>query len=161
MKIKKPFTLGYANKTTSLIRDVVALLLGIIFLFYPDVFLTKMLIKVLGAVLACLGILQLIAAVAAMSFVGMGFMTFLIDGIVVVLGISLIFSDLGIRALGLLAGFALIWYAVADLISLWKVRQAVSEYEIHYGGPSGGPDDIQVSDDTIRNAREVDYKKDN
>lgn len=164
MKIRRPFTLGYKSKGMCILRDVIALALGITFLFFPEALLTKVLIKILGVVLAALGIIQLIAAVGAMSLVGMGFLTFLFDGVVVLVGIALIFSDFGIKALGILAGIGLIWYAIADLISLWKVRQAIHEYEIHY---EKKPEDQQtfddgtfrVSDDTLLTAKDVDYKK--
>ena len=164
MRVRKPFTLGYKSKAACIIRDLVALALGILFVFFPDTFLTGALVKILGAILAVLGIIQLIAAVGAMSLVGMGFLTFLLDGIVVLFGISLIFSDFGIKALGLLAGIALIWYALVDFISLWKVHQAMDEYEIRYEkkADSQPADDgsFRVSDDTLLNAKEVDFKKD-
>ena len=164
MRVRRPFTFGYKSKGACIIRDLAALALGILFVFFPDTFLTGALVKILGAILAVLGIIQLIAAVGAMSLVGMGFLTFLLDGIVVLFGISLIFSDFGIKALDLLAGIGLIWYAIADFISLWKVHQAMDEYEIRYEKkPESQPaddDSFRVSDDTLLNAREVDYKKD-
>lgn len=164
MRVRKPFTLGYKSKGACILRDLIALALGVLFVFFPDTFLTGALVKILGVILAVLGIIQLIAAVGAMSLVGMGFLTFVFDGIVVLLGVSLIFSDFGMKALGLLAGIALIWYAIADFISLWKVHQAMDEYEIRYEKkPESKPEDdgsFRVSDDTLLNAKEVDYKKD-
>lgn len=162
MKIRRPFTLGYKSKGMCILRDVVALALGITFIFFPEAVLTKVLVKILGGLLALLGIFQLVAAVGAMSLVGMGFLTFVFDGIVVLLGISLIFSDFGLGTLGLLAGIGLIWYAIADLISLWKVRQAMNEYEIRYEKKPEQPvddDSFRVSDDTLLNAKDVEYKK--
>lgn len=163
MKPRRPFTLGYKSIGMCILRDLLALALGITFLFFPDTFLTSALVKILGAILAVLGIIQLIAAVGAMSLVGMGFLTFIFDGIVVLFGISLIFSNFGIRFLGVLAGLGLVWYAVADIISLWKVRQAMNEYEIRYEKkPEQQPaddDSFRVSDDTLLNAKDVDYTK--
>ena len=162
MKVRRPFTLGYKSKGMCILRDVIALALGIIFIFYPEALLTRILVKILGGLLAVLGIVQLIAAVGAMSLVGMGFLTFIFDGIVVLFGISLIFSNFGLSTLGILAGIGLIWYAIADLISLWKVRQAVHEYEIHYEKKPEQPADdgsFRVSDDTLLTAKDVDYKK--
>ena len=164
MKVRRPFTIGYKSIGMCILRDVLALALGITFILYPDALLTSVLVKILGVILAVLGILQLIAAVGAMSLVGMGFLTFIFDGIVVLFGISLIFSNFGLKFLGILAGLGLIWYAIADLISLWKVRQAVHEYEIRYEKKPEDPqpsDDgsFRVSDDTLNNAKEVDYTK--
>lgn len=162
MKIRRPFTLGYKSKGMCILRDVIALALGITFIFFPEAVLTKVLVKILGGLLAVLGIFQLAAAVGAMSLVGMGFLTFVFDGIVVLLGISLIFSDFGLGTLGILAGIALIWYAIADLISLWKVHQAINEYEIRYEKKPEQPvddDSFRVSDDTLINAKDVDFKK--
>ena len=153
MKPRRPFTLGYKSIGMCILRDLLALALGITFLFFPDTFLTSALVKILGAILAVLG----------MSLVGMGFLTFIFDGIVVLFGISLIFSNFGIRFLGVLAGLGLVWYAVADIISLWKVRQAMNEYEIRYEKkPEQQPvddDSFRVSDDTLLNAKDVDYTK--
>ena len=162
MKVRRPFTIGYKSVGMCILRDVIALALGITFLFLPETWFAAVLIKILGVILAALGILQLIAAVGAMSLVGMGFLTFVLDGIVVLFGISLIFSNFGQKFLGILAGLGLIWYAVADLISLWKVRQAVHEYEIHYEKKPEQPADdgsFRVSDDILTTAKEVDYTK--
>ena len=57
-------------------------------------------------------------------------------------------------AVGIVAGVALIIYGVSELLSSWKMRKAIDEYEIKF--PSGKD---QKKDNPVHDVKDVDYEK--
>jgi len=124
---------GYFNKAAEsrnlvLANAAVDLLLGLILFLAPKA-VAGFIVVAIGVLLVLLGILQIVVLTGAMSFVGLGFMTFVLSGVCVLLGAMLIWSPFGTKVMGILAGFALVWYGVAELIGAWKIGQAIDEYE--------------------------------
>ena len=58
-------------------------------------------------------------------------------------------------AVGTVAGAALIVYGVSELLSSWKMKKAMDEYDIKYPEHTAAPE----QDDRITDVKDVDYEK--
>ena len=159
------FTFGYKKKGESLLRDLICIALGVLLLFYPGAAISTIIVRIIGVVLVAFGVIETLALVGAMSLVGMGFLTFVFSGIAILFGIALIFSNFGLRTMGFITGIGLLWYGISDLISCWKIRQAMKEYDIRRAEKvSSGSSPMQNGSDSITvtnlgDAKEVEYTK--
>ena len=118
---KTPATLPYVNA-------VIDIVLGLVLFIAPKA-VADIIVVLVGIAVVILGVLQLVVLAGAKSFVGMGFMTFLLAGIAVLLGVLLIWSPFGNRVMSIFAGSALVVYGVSELIGAWKINQAINAYE--------------------------------
>lgn len=157
------FTYGYKNKKESIIRALICLVVGILLLVFPDATVSILFVRLIGVALTIFGIVELIALVSVMSLVGMGFMTLVLAGGAVLLGVLLIFSPFGQTVMNYIAGVALAWYGASDLISSWKIRQGIDESvrRATVSEPAPKTDDnlLTISEETLSEAKEVDYEK--
>ena len=137
---------GYKTRTERIIRDIIFIALGVLFLFFPNhwfsgaAFLLG--IRIIGVILLLLGALEVIVLLGAMSVTGVGFLPFL-------LGIGTV-----------LFGFTL-WYGLSDAISGWKIAKAVDEYEIKrtkQAPRQPSSDEFTISED-LGEVKEVEYRK--
>lgn len=136
------------------VNTVVDILLGLVLFAFPG-FFANILVFFIALALLGFAIFQLTALASANRVMSVGLGAFALPVLVLVGGVFLLFrpSFLG-SALGTVAGVMLIVYGVSELISSWKMRKAIDEYEIKY--PSNdGPKVEKPADDV----KDVDYEK--
>ena len=157
---------GYKSRTHRIIRDVIFIVLGVLFLFFPDTWFSAAAlivgIRILGVVLLLLGALEVIVLLGAMSLTGVGFLPFLLAVGTVLFGFAMLFADKegNYWLVKLLSGLALLWYGLSDLLSGWKIGKAVDEYEIHRTkAPDPQPEEDGFDDLDLGSVKEVEYRK--
>ncbi|MBR5699716.1 MAG: hypothetical protein IKX37_01335 [Bacteroidales bacterium] len=157
---------GYKSRTHRIIRDVIFIVLGVLFLFFPDTWFSATAlivgIRILGVVLLMLGALEVIVLLGAMSLTGVGFMPFLLAVGTVLFGFAMLFADRegNYWFIKLISGLALLWYGLSDLLSGWKISKAVDEYEIHRTKePDPQPEEEGFDDLDLGSVKEVEYRK--
>ena len=150
---------GYKNRqngTFSImaVNTVVDILLALMLFMFPA-FFANLLVYLIAFVLICFGVFQLISLASANRVFGMGIFSFVLPILVLLSGVFLMMnpSFLG-SAVGIVAGVALIIYGVSELLSSWKMRKAIDEYEIKYPSEKKSP-----KSDPTQDVKDVDYKK--
>ena len=151
--------MGYKNRQNGTMglmgfNGGVDILLGVLLFLFPG-FVAGLMIYIIGFALLCFGIFQLVALVSANRVMSVGGGSFVLPVIVAIAGGFLILrpSFIG-EAIGVIAGAALIVYGASELLSSWKMKKAIDEYEIKFPGEkpaSNAEDESQVKD--------VDYEK--
>lgn len=128
---------GYRNRQDGAfalmgVNTVVDILLGIMLFSFPG-FFAGLLVYLIAFALICFGLFQLLALGSAVGVMSMGLFTFVLPAIVLLSGVLLILRPafLG-EAIGIVAGVALMVYGISELISSWKMRKAIDEYEIRF-----------------------------
>ena len=113
-------------------NTVVDILLALVLFVFPG-FFANLLVYLIAFALICFGIFQLISLGSASRVFGVGVFAFILPAIVLMSGLFLIFnpSFLG-SAVGVVAGVALIIYGASELLSSWKMRKAMDEYDIKF-----------------------------
>ena len=126
-------------------------------LFIFDSFFADLFIYLIGFILMAFGIFQIVALSSANRIVKLGWFSFLMPVVVTVIGLFLLFNPVFAKAwISILAGAALVVYGASELLSSWKMKKAIDEYEIHRTGPSVSRQDGGFSKE---DAKEVDYQK--
>ena len=127
----------------------VDILLGILLFTFPG-FVAGLMIYIIGFVLLGFGLFQLVALISANRVMKVGGGSFILPAVVFLAGLFLVLrpSFIG-EAIGVIAGAALIVYGASELLSSWKMKKAIDEYEIRF--PSEKPEtepeeDVQVKD---------------
>ena len=128
---------GYKNRANGTfplmaVNTVVDILLALVLFVFPG-FFANLLVYLIAFALICFGIFQLISLGSASRVFGMGAVAFVLPVLVLVSGLFLLSnpSFLG-SAVGIVAGVALIIYGASELLSSWKMRKAIDEYEIKF-----------------------------
>ena len=113
-------------------NTVVDILLALVLFVFPG-FFANLLVYLIAFALICFGIFQLISLGSASRVFGVGVFAFILPAIVLMSGLFLISnpSFLG-SAVGVVAGVALIIYGASELLSSWKMRKAIDEYDIKF-----------------------------
>ena len=89
-----------------------------------------LLIYMIAFVLICLGIFQIVTLISANGVLKVGLWSFLLPVIVLSAGVFLMTGpDFVGETIGLIAGVALMVYGASELLSSWKVKKAIDEYE--------------------------------
>lgn len=120
---------GY--KSLMFTNAVVDVIIGLTLFLNPGI-VGSAIVGIIGVVLVILGIMQVVAMYRALSQLGGSLVALLLSAFAVLLGLFLIFSPLSEAIMKTLAGAALIYYGVTELMSAWKVDQAVRDYEIKF-----------------------------
>lgn len=142
-------------------NSVVDILIGVLMFCYPD-FVAGFIMILLGVVLFLMGLMIIFTLVSAVSFVSMGFWTFLFPAVCTVGGALLIFSEpLGMASVvTVVGGIILLMYGVSELIASWKMRKAMEEYEIRFPDASKAPESGKSSGKgSFDDAIDVQYEK--
>ena len=115
------------------VNAVVDVFLGVLLFFFPG-FVVNIMIYIIGFALLAFGLFQVIALISAVRVYKVGVWSFVLPALVVIAGGFLVArpSFIG-EAMGVVAGAALIVYGVSELLSTWKMRKAIDEYEIKQG----------------------------
>lgn len=103
---------------------VVNLGLGVVLFIFPG-FVARFIIAILGFMLLFFGLFQVISLLSAIKTVNIPMASFIIPILVTLAGGFLIFNPFADSVMVMIAGVSLIVYGVGDLLSAWKMRQAM------------------------------------
>ncbi len=131
------------------------ILIGIV-LFTAPGFVAKFIIYLIGFALLAFGAVQLIALASARRVMNMGPGVFVLPAIVTLVGVILLFNPFAEKAMVMIAGAAMIVYGASELLSSWKMKRAIDEYEIHQAPVQEKPAEPEAS---LEDAKEVEYEK--
>lgn len=109
---------------------VVDVLLGLVLFMFPG-FIARFIIYLIGFMLLAFGAVQLVALISARKVVGMGLGVFILPAIVTLVGGFILFNPFAESVMVTIAGAAMIVYGASELLSSWKMKKAIDEYEIH------------------------------
>lgn len=113
-------------------------------LFIFNGFVANLIIYLIGIVLAGFGLFQIIALLNANRVTRVGVWSFLMPVLVTGAGVFLLFApEFAKSSISLIAGISLLMYGVSELLSSWKMRKAIDEYEVM----------------DVREAKDVEYEK--
>ena len=137
-----------------LFNAVVDIVLGSVLFLFPS-FVAHFIIYMIGFVLLAFGFVQLMGLISARRVVGFGLGVFILPALVTLAGAFMLFNPFADTLMSMIAGIALIVYGASELLSSWKMKKAIDEYEIHQA-----PQDMPVQNDEIlTDVKDVDYKK--
>ena len=131
------------------------LIAGLAFAFAPVA--AGIVVYLIGFALLFFGVFQLIALGSASRVMGVGVMAFVMPVLVLLAGAFLLARPafLG-TAVGAVAGVALIIYGLSELLSSFKMKKAMDEYDIQHPRPQDKP---SVDEGSLDNVKDVDYEK--
>ena len=136
--------------TFNAVVDVV--IAALLFLFSGSV--ANLIIYLIGFVVLGFGIFQLIALISANRVSKVGVMALVMPVLVIGAGAFLLFNPEFIKSsISLFAGIALLIYGVSELLSSWKMKKAIDEYEI-----TRNPQAKQTEEPAVQ-VKDVDYEK--
>lgn len=120
------------NESTSKLMNfnaVVDMVIAVL-LFMFNGFVANLIIYLIGIVLAGFGLFQIFALVSANRITKVGIWSFLMPVLVTGAGVFLLFTpEFAKSSISLIAGISLLIYGVSELLSSWKMKRAIDEYE--------------------------------
>lgn len=125
---------GYRNRTNGTmglmsVNAVVDIALGFVLFMFPG-FVAGLLIYLIGFVLIVSGAMQLMSLLSANGIMKVGLWAFIFPVLVLSAGVFLVFNPSFVgEAIGVVAGAALIIYGASELLSSWKMKKAMDEYD--------------------------------
>lgn len=118
---------GFSLMVTNTAVDII---LGIIIFIFPAE-VAGVVMFIIGLALFAFGMFQILALASANRVMRVGFVSFLLPVLCSIGGALVIFKPFGIASwLTLVVGIVLLVYGASELVSTWKVRKAMKEYEI-------------------------------
>lgn len=136
------------------VNGFVDILIAFLVFLFPH-FVAGLIVYLIGFVLIGFAIFQLVALASANKVMKVGFTAFLMPVLVLLAGAFLLARPTFIgTAVGTVAGAALIVYGVSELLSSWKMRKAIDEYEIHQTSEAPSQHEEPVSE-----VKDVDFEK--
>lgn len=151
---------GYRNRQNGTMglmgfNAAVDIILGFLLFFFPG-FVAGLLIYLIAFMLICFGTFQMISLFSANRVMKVGLLSFLLPFIVLATGIFLMAKpDFIGEAIGVVAGASLIVYGASELLSSWKMKKAIDEYEIRQTRT-----DAPVREENpLADVRDVEYEK--
>lgn len=118
---------GFSLMVTNTAVDII---LGIIIFIFPAE-VAGVVMFIIGLALFAFGMFQILALASANRVLRVGFVSFLLPVLCSIGGALVIFKPFGIASwLTLVVGIVLLVYGASELVSTWKVRKAMKEYEI-------------------------------
>lgn len=125
-------------------------------LFMFNGLVANLIIYLIGFVLLGFGIFQLAALISANRVTKVGVWSFVMPVLVIGAGAFLLFNPAFIKSsISIVAGVALLIYGVSELMSSWKMKKAIDEYEIRRAPEQSAAEDEQ-EDVPVK---DVDYEK--
>ena len=110
----------------------VDIFLGILLFLFPG-FVAGLMIYIIGFVLVVFGLFQVVALISANRVMSVGLGSFILPVLVFLAGSFLILRPSFVGdAVGVIAGASLIVYGASELLSSWKMRRAMDEYDIKF-----------------------------
>ena len=128
------------------------LIAALLFLFSGAV--ANLIIYLIGFVVLGFGIFQLIALISANRVSKVGIFALVMPVLVIGAGAFLLFNPEFIKSsVSLVAGIALLIYGASELLSSWKMKKAIDEYEM-----TRMPQD-KPAEEPVAEVKDVDYEK--
>jgi uncharacterized membrane protein HdeD (DUF308 family) len=127
-----------------------------IVLFSAPEFVAKFIIYLIGFVLLGFGIMQILALFSAKRVMGLGLGAFILPTVVTLVGGFLLFNPFAESVMVMIAGAAIIVYGASELLSSWKMKKAIDEYEIHQAPAQEQP---AQQENPLENVKDVEYEK--
>ena len=125
-------------------------------LFMFNGFVANLIIYLIGFALLGFGLFQLFALFGASRIMKLGLWSFVMPVLVTGAGIFLLFNPEWTKSsISLFAGIALIVYGVSELLSSWKMKKAIDEYEIKFPSEKPAP----KAEENIHQVKDVEYEK--
>ena len=125
---------GYKNKANGTmglmgVNGVVDIILGIALFMFPG-FVAGLLIFFIAFILIGFGAFQLIGLLSIRSTMGLGIGSFILPVLVLGCGLFLIGRPAFVgEAIGVVAGASLIVYGASELLSSWRMKKVMDQYE--------------------------------
>lgn len=140
-----------------LFNSIVDIAIGALLFAFPE-FVAGFIIVLIGVALLLLGILQLVALAGAVPLLGLGFAAYIMPVVITLIGGFLLFNPFeSTEVMCIIAGCALIIYGASELLSTWRMKKAMQEYEIRHAPDAGTPKEDSVTD--VAEIKDVDYEK--
>jgi hypothetical protein len=87
---------------------------------------------------------------------GLGLGAFILPTVVTLVGGFLLFNPFAESVMVMIAGAAIIVYGASELLSSWKMKKAIDEYEIHQAPVQEQP---AQQENPLENVKDVEYEK--
>ena len=128
--------------------------IGLLLFIFPG-FVASFIIYLIGFALLVFGIMQLVTLFSARGVVAMGVFPYVLPALVTMLGAFMLFNPFAESVMSTMAGVALIVYGASELLSSWKMKQAMDEYDIRF------PQQPEMKDaqKPASEVKDVDYEK--
>lgn len=133
---------------------LVDVLLGLFLFVFPG-FVAKFMIYLIGFALLAFGVVQILALASARKLTGLGFGAFVLPAIVTLVGGFILFNPFAESVMVMITGAALVVYGASELLSSWKMKKAIDEYEIRQAPEKETP----VQENPVTEVKDVDYEK--
>lgn len=133
---------------------LVDVLLGLFLFVFPG-FVAKFMIYLIGFALLAFGVVQILALASARKMTGLGFGAFVLPIIVTLVGGFILFNPFAESVMVMITGAALVVYGASELLSSWRMKKAIDEYEIRQAPEKETP----VQETPVVEVKDVDYEK--
>lgn len=133
---------------------LVDVLLGLFLFVFPG-FVAKFMIYLIGFALLAFGVVQILALASARKMTGLGFRAFVLPAIVTLVGGFILFNPFAESVMVMITGAALVVYGASELLSSWRMKKAIDEYEIRQAPEKETP----VQENPVVEVKDVDYEK--
>jgi uncharacterized membrane protein HdeD (DUF308 family) len=151
--------IGFKNKQKGVLpllwfNAAVDMVLGLVLFMFPS-FVAHFIIYMVGFVLLAFGFVQIVGLISARRVVGFGLGVFVLPTLVTMAGAFMLFNPFADEVMTMIAGIALIVYGASEILSSWKMKTAIDEYEIH----QAPKEDSAPADKVLTDIKDVDYTK--
>lgn len=133
---------------------LVDVLLGLFLFVFPG-FVAKFMIYLIGFALLAFGVVQILALASARKMTGLGFGAFVLPIIVTLVGGFILFNPFAESVMVMITGAALVVYGASELLSSWRMKKVIDEYEIRQAPEKETP----VQENPVVEVKDVDYEK--
>ena len=151
---------GYKNRQNNQlplmgVNGIVDIVIALLVFIFP-IFVAGLIVYLIGFVLIGFGLFQLITLASANKVLKVGVAAFVMPILVLLAGAFLLARPTFIgSAVGVVAGAALIVYGASELLSSWKMKKAIDEYEIR----QTRTDEPAEQENPLADVKDVDYEK--
>ena len=136
----------------------VDILLGLVLFFWPGA-VAGFIIAAIGVVLIIFGILQFVVMSGTVSLLGAGFLPLCLSALAVIGGVTLLMNPWENTVMSRLAGIALIYYGITELLSTHRMVKAKEAYEIQFAEKKETQQPSSAPTDYLETATDVSYEK--
>lgn len=151
---------GYKNRQNNQlplmgVNGIVDIVIALLVFIFPN-FVAGLIVYLIGFVLIGFGLFQLITLASANKVLKVGVAAFVMPILVLLAGAFLLARPTFIgSAVGVVAGAALIVYGASELLSSWKMKKAIDEYEIR----QTRTEEPAEQENPLADVKDVDYEK--
>ena len=136
----------------------VDILLGLVLFFWPGA-VAGFIIAAIGVVLIIFGLLQFVVMSGTVSLLGAGFLPLCLSALAVIGGVTLLMNPWENTVMSRLAGIALIYYGITELLSTHRMVKAKEAYEIQFAEKKEAQQPSSAPTDYLETATDVSYEK--